>query len=195
MSGWAHRKFGATWRMCCNLQYMRASRSTKCCNLQYVVVFEISRSFLPICLFSQRILNLKNLIEKLQMRNRVCFLLLCVVCGLPMQSHKSDTRDEKRHMGRNDFLILKARMYRKLQHFVDREARMYCKLQHILHVATNFRCGHLLNRKMPSLSEIEDRLQKACLERSESYSKTIDLTKRLPLSLEPFLLEGRQRFH
>ena len=85
-------------------------------------------------------------------------------------------------------------MYCKLQHFVDREARMYCKLQHILHVATNFRCGHLLNRKMPLLSEIEDRLQKACLERSESYSKTIDLTKRLPLSLEPFLLEGRQRF-
>ena len=105
LSGWAHRKFGATWRMCCNLQYMRASRSTKCCNLQYVVVFEISRSFLPIRLFSQRILNFKNLIEKLQMRNRVCFLLLCVVCGLPMQSHKSDTRDEKRLMGRNDFLI------------------------------------------------------------------------------------------
>ena len=86
-------------------------------------------------------------------------------------------------------------MYCKLQHFVDREARMYCKLQHILHVATNFRCGHLLNRKMPSLAETEDRLQNACLERSESYSKTIDLTKRLPLSLEPFLLEGRQRFH
>ena len=86
-------------------------------------------------------------------------------------------------------------MYCKLQHFVDREARMYCKLQHILHVATNFRCGHLLNRKMPFLAEIEDRLPKACLERSESYSKTIHLTKRLLLSLELFLLEGRQRFH
>ena len=119
----------------------------------------------------------------------------CLICSFSMRFFKLRMRGEKRHMGRNDLLISKTTAYGKLQHFVDRDARMYCKIQRILHVATNFRCGHLLNRKMPSLSEIEDRLQKACLERSESYSKTIDLTKRLPLSLEPFLLEGRRRFH
>ena len=38
-------------RICCNLQYMRASHSTKCCNLQYILAFEIRKSCLPYSLF------------------------------------------------------------------------------------------------------------------------------------------------
>ena len=45
------RKILVTSRMCCNLQYMRASQSTKCCNLQHFLAFEIRKSCLPLGLF------------------------------------------------------------------------------------------------------------------------------------------------
>ena len=160
-----------------------------------LLLLKLANRFYPSGLFSSRVFGLCDCISKPQTTQSNKKQTRFLVCSFSMGFFKLRKRCEKRPIGRNDLLISKARIYCKLQYIVAWGARMYCKLQHILHVATNFRCGHLLNRKMPPLSEIEDRLQKACLERSESYSKTIDLTKRLPLSLEPFLLEGRQRFH
>ena len=164
-------------RECVGFYNAFASRSTKCCILQQILVSQKNKSFLPICLFFSLCADFTFPIGETMTRSGVGFWLSFAVCGFPIRNVKFAQSAKNRHIGRNELLFCDTRICCKMQHFVDRAARKYRKNQYILDFETKFRCCRLSNTKMWLFPKIEKGFQKACVQRSASYWKTIDLTK------------------
>ena len=111
------------------------------CKLQHFRNFEKSKSQLPIGLFSSRFPKHEIRIGKPHTRQSEQKANAIPHLQFSYRILQIADASWKETESRNDLRISKARMYCKLQHFVDRHVRMYCKLQYILDAAAKFRRG------------------------------------------------------